>query len=100
MTAGYDRRELDIRASSEVEVVVPVAQGEAARFLAQSKEQSRAIGALANRNNDVPAITIQLKIDIRRGDRTLTERQTRFILQSHVEQQFRRRSTLSRKGRG
>ena len=53
METGHDGRELDIRSSSQVEIVAPVAQSKAARFLAQSEEHPRKVCAAADGDEDV-----------------------------------------------
>ena len=66
--------------SPEIEIVVPVAQGKATRSLAQSEEQARKVCALAGGDHDVPAVSIELQIDIWRRDRGLGQRQPRVVL--------------------
>jgi hypothetical protein len=96
MKAGDDRGELDVRSSSEVEVVIPVAQGKTTRLFAQSKEGPGKIRTLADSNNDVLAVTIEVDIHVGCCDRILAERQPRLVLRGHAEQQFRRRRRLRR----
>src|SRR5262249_14618174 len=89
METGHNGRELDIRSSSQIEIVIPVAKGKAARLLAQSEEGAWKICAPANGDHNVLAVSIKLKVDIRSRDRTLSQRQPRIILQAHAKQQLR-----------
>src|SRR5215469_2423938 len=96
MKARNDRGELDVRSSSEIEVVIPVAQGKTTRLFAQSKEGPGKIRALTHSNKDVLAVTIKVDIHVGRCDRILTQRQSRLVLHGHIEQQFRRGWRLCR----
>src|SRR5215475_4795399 len=78
MKAGNDRGEPDVRSSSEVEVVIPVAQRETTRLFAQSKEGPGKIRALADSNDDVLAVTIEVDIHVGCCDRVLAQRQPRL----------------------
>src|SRR5262245_48002616 len=86
MKTGHDGREFDIRSSSEIEVVVAVAQCETARFLAEPEKQPRKVGSSSNGDDDVLAVSIKLKINIWSRNRILSQRQPRLVLQRHVEQ--------------
>ena len=97
METRHDRRETSVRSSSQIEIVIPVAQREAAGFLTQAEEQTWKVRTSANCNDDVLSIAVQLKIDVRSGDRILHQRQPRFILQRHVEQLLRRWRSLNQR---
>src|SRR5262245_51423803 len=88
MEAGHNGRELDIRSSSKIEIVVPIAQGKTARLLAQSEESARKVRASANGDDNVLAVSIKLQINIRSRDRILRQRQPRLVLQRHAKQQL------------
>src|ERR1041384_1305433 len=85
METGNNSGELDIRSSSKIEIVVPVAQGKAARFLAQSEERPRKVCAPADGDHDVLAVSIKLKIGIWSRDRILSQWQPRVVLQRHAK---------------
>src|SRR5438094_1147583 len=88
METGHNRRELDICSSSKIEIVGPVAEGKATRFLAQSEEGAGKVCTRANGDHNVLAIAIKLKVDVWCRDRVLSQRQPRFILQGNAEQQL------------
>src|SRR6266478_1809643 len=88
METGHDGRELDTRSSSKIEKIVPVAKGKATRFFTQSEEGAWQVCTPANCNDNVPAVSIKLKVDVWRRDRILSQRQSSVILQGHTEQQL------------
>ena len=94
METGNDGREPDARPSTKIEIVVPVAQGKAARSLAQSEEQARKLRTRAGGDNDVFAVAVELKIDVGSCDRILGQRQPRVVgqvkLNNRIKQASRR----------
>src|SRR6185369_5227242 len=95
METRHDRRETHVGSSSQIEIVIPIAQGKAAGFLTQTEEQARKVSASAGCDDDVLAVTDQLNVNIGSGDGVLSQRQSRLILQSHVKQHLRRGWCLS-----
>src|SRR5438093_8237929 len=87
METGHNRRELDVRSSSQIEIAVPVAQGKATRFLAQSEEGAWKVWATADGDHNVLAVSIKLEVDIWSGDRVLGQRQPRVVSHGHAEEQ-------------
>jgi hypothetical protein len=83
METGHDRRELDIRSSAEIEIVVSVAQGKTARFLAQSEKRAWQVCPLANGDDNVFAVSVKLEVQVWSRDRILSQRKPRFIMESH-----------------
>src|ERR1051326_785101 len=85
MEPGDNRREFHVGPSGQIEVVVPVAQGKTARFLAKSEEQPGGIRAGTDGLDNILAVPVELKVGVGCRDRSLTQRQTRLILYANLK---------------
>src|SRR5258707_175968 len=95
METRNDGGKRHVRIAPEIKVVVPVAQGKSTRAFAQSAEGARKVRATAGGDNDVPAIPVKVKIDIRCRDGILRQRQPRVVLQCQLKQLYWSGSTLN-----